>query len=182
MSTGKTIRLKKVALAEKCDFGHSYQGFVKAYDGGKMDGFNLEGDGGPCPGPAGAKPYQYVNPNQVAPYWDMASQYVLADQMFQTQGSGSFTAHQDLIRGGTTIDSGMNKSLVDFPSALPWGCDAKTGTVTSLLLWTGKVLRKRYHQGPFPCTNKFPDPAARIPRCAICSTRKPCPGNTTRPN
>ena len=47
--------------------------------------------------------YQYVNPSQIAPYWDIAKQYVLADHTFQTQGSGSFTAHQDLIAGGTQI-------------------------------------------------------------------------------
>ena len=46
-------------------------------------------------------PYQYVNPAQIQPYWTMAQQYVLADHMFQTQGSGSFTAHQDLIAGAT---------------------------------------------------------------------------------
>ncbi len=49
-----------------------------------------------CPGKAGTKVYQYVNPSQIGPYWQLAQQYVLADQMFQTQGSGSFTAHQSL--------------------------------------------------------------------------------------
>ncbi len=36
--------------------------------------------------------------------------------MFRTQGSGSFTAHQDLIAGGTTIDKTNEKTDVDFPS------------------------------------------------------------------
>ena len=74
-----------------------------------MDGFNYEPEG-ICPrAGAGGRlpstfPYQYVNPADIAPYWDMAEQYVLADAMFQTQGSGSFTAHQDLIRGGSALD------------------------------------------------------------------------------
>ena len=87
-----------------------------------------------CPGTAGKRPYQYVNPKQIAPYWDIAKQYVLADQMFQTQGSGSFTAHQDLIRGGTTIDQAQTESLIDYPTTHPWGCDAIAGYFKTLLV------------------------------------------------
>jgi phospholipase C len=159
MSGGKSIKLTETNLAQSCDFGHSYQGFKRDYNGGKMDGFNLEGGNGSCPSPVGTAPYQYVNPTQIAPYWDMAGQYVLADHTFQTQGSGSYTGHQDLIRGGTTIDSGQTESLVDYPSAVPWGCDAPTKpkmTVTSLLFWTGSKIMAKHDRGPFPCTNKFP--------------------------
>ena len=53
----------------------------------------------------GALPYEYVNPADVAPYWAIATDYAIADHMFTTQGSSSFPAHQDLIRGGTAIDS-----------------------------------------------------------------------------
>jgi phospholipase C len=152
------VKLREVNLAEKCDFGHSYQGFKRDYDGGKMNGFNLEGDSNisGCPKPAGILPYQYVNPSQIAPYWYMAEQYVLADQMFQTQGSDSYSSHQDLIRGGTMIDQNQTQSLIDSPSALPWGCDAPPGTTTSLLVWNGSSLRYERDKGPFPCTNKFP--------------------------
>ncbi len=154
-SNGQTVQLKQADLSEICDFGHSRQGFVRDYDGGKMDGFDLEGGGGQCSGKAGTRPYQYVNPAKIKPYWDIAEQYVLADEMFQTQGSGSFTAHQDLIAGGTSIDPFHN--LVDFPSHSPWGCDAPTGTVTSLIKSPGNTfpapakLKVLYHQGPFPC-------------------------------
>ena len=151
----QTVQLAKVPLVEKCDFGHRYQGFKEDYDKGKMDGFGLQG-GGKCGGKVGPLPYQYVDPNDIIPYWFIAQNYVLADEMFQTQGSGSFTAHQDLIRGGTTYDAALTKSLVDYPSAMPWGCDAKTGTVTSFLLWTGTKIADKYHAGPFPCTNQFP--------------------------
>jgi phospholipase C len=144
MSNGRTIKLKKVDLAYPYDLGHSFQGFLRDYDGGKMDGFDLEGGGNGHN--AGTAPYQYVNPKQIAPYWDLAKSYVLADHMFQTQGSGSFTAHQDLIAGGTAIDS--SESLIDFPSASPWGCDAPHGTTTTLLTIHQRL---RYQQGPFPC-------------------------------
>ena len=153
----RIIRLKAVNLTWPCDFGHSRSGFLKDYDGGKMDGFYLEGGGkGSTCGPqAGRHPYQYVNPAQITPYWDIAGQYVLADKMFQTQGSGSFTGHQDLIRGGTTFDSALDEALVDFPTGIPWGCDAPSGTTTSMLVWTGSKIQGP-KKGPFPCTNQFP--------------------------
>ena len=102
--------------------------------------------------------YQYVNPAQIRPYWDLAAQYVLADHIFQTQGSGSFTAHQDLIRGGTEISG--SQSLIDFPNGRPWGCDAPSGTVTVA----------DHHGEPVPAlsgTVSVPDvrDAARLARC-----------------
>ncbi|MBV9719664.1 MAG: hypothetical protein JOZ77_10110 [Candidatus Eremiobacteraeota bacterium] len=144
MSNGRTVKLRKIGLAYPYDLGHSWQGFLAAYDNGKMDGFNLEGGGEH--GYAGTAPYQYVDPKQVAPYWDLAKSYVLADHMFQTQGSGSYTAHQDLIRGDTTINA--NEALIDFPSHQPWGCDSPSGTTTSVLTVAQKL---EPDGGPFPC-------------------------------
>jgi phospholipase C len=156
----KTVSLRLANLNEPCDFGHLYGAYKHDYDGGKMNGFYLESaDKGAetgCPKKAGKLPYQYVNPKQIAPYWSMAKEYVLADHMFQTQGSGSFTAHQDLIRGGTTFDEYETESLVDVPDGNPWGCDAPEYTVTSYLLAGTKRPQYRYHHGPFPCTTDFP--------------------------
>ncbi|MBV9027166.1 MAG: hypothetical protein JO311_00995, partial [Candidatus Eremiobacteraeota bacterium] len=98
--------------------------------------------------------YQYVDPTEIAPYWKMAAQYALADHMFPTETSGSFSAHQDLIRGDSAITS--RESLIDFPSKPPWGCDAYPGTTTTLITPPNRELVT----GPAPCTNKFPDPAA----------------------
>jgi|SRR5580700_4789062 phospholipase C len=157
----RKIPLQRVSLVEPCDFGHSYNGFITDLDHGRMDGFSKEGVSMQCePGPAGKRPYQYVDPSQIAPYWQIANTYVLADHMFQTQGSGSYTAHQDLIRGGTMINQTQTRSLVDSPTSLPWGCDNGTpGTTTPLLIWSKNTL---HHQGggPFPCTTKFPEKGA----------------------
>ena len=79
---------------------------------GKLDGFDsiTYANGLPeC-----TAPYQYTDPSQIQPYWAMAQQYVLAEHMFTTQGSDSFTAHQDLIRGGTIVEPG--NAIVDFPT------------------------------------------------------------------
>ena len=97
-------------------------------------------------------PYQYVNPDQVQPYWTMATDYALADHLFQTQGSGSFTAHQDLIRGGTEIDS--TESLIDDPtSSSAWGCTSPPGTKTSLITTS---LKLRGAKGAVPVHERVP--------------------------
>jgi phospholipase C len=145
------INLTQVNLADPKDLNHLYASYKIAYDHGKMDGFNhikLETSGKE----EDKLPYQYVNPDQVQPYWTIATDYGLADHLFQTQGSGSFTAHQDLIRGGTEIDP--TESLIDDPtSSSAWGCTSPPGTKTSLIT-TGLVVEKQ--KGPFPCTNMFP--------------------------
>jgi len=140
--TGGTIPLKKKKLENGLDFNNSWLAFGVDYDKGKMDGFDLvyvNGHRCYCA-------YQYVNPKQIGPYWSIAKQYVLADHMFATQASGSFTAHQDLIRGGTELNS--SESIIDFPTDGPWGCDAPPGVKTTLLTSSDKYLR---NQGPFPC-------------------------------
>ena len=99
-------------------------------------------------GPAGTYPYRYVDPYDIPEYWSIANQYVLGDHMFSTQSSDSFTAHQDLIAGGTPVgDKGDN--VIDFPVPSSWGCDVSPpGTTTSLITSTGKYLKGK---GPFPC-------------------------------
>ena len=148
----QSINLTKTTLEVKGDLTHLYAAYLTAYQNGAMDGFSLikfvrNGQY------EGTKPYQYVDPAQITPYWSIASQWGLADEMFQTQGSDSFTAHQDLIRGGTFINS--TESLIDPPSSpYAWGCDSSPGSKTSLLTTSLQFLD---HKGPFPCSNQFPD-------------------------
>ena len=127
---------------------HQHFSFLLEYDGGKMDGFGLVkrelGHGVKVK--SGTYAYRYVRPSDIQPYWTMAQQYTLADHMFTTQSSSSFTAHQDLIAGGTPVGNGEN--VIDFPTPSSWGCDAPPGTVTSLITATGRYRRD---QGPFPC-------------------------------
>ncbi|HXO16957.1 MAG TPA: alkaline phosphatase family protein [Candidatus Dormibacteraeota bacterium] len=137
-----TLRLRKANLESALSPSNGYPYWSEAWNNGRMNGFDLI--------PVGTVPgtyvYQYVDPAQIRPYWDLATQYVLGDHVFQTQGSGSFSAHQDLIRGGTGINS--SESLIDYPNGRPWGCDAPAGTVTSLISTTNEYLQYR---GPYPC-------------------------------
>jgi phospholipase C len=152
---GGSITLTEMPLVLYQDNNHTYRtGYSVAYDGGKMNAFDEVRSNGTGPYEC-SHPYQYTNPDQIQPYWILASEYALAEHMFTTQGSSSFTAHQDLIRGGTVVE--QNKAMVDFPSCGDcwWGCDAKPATHTHLVTAGNKYLSKR--RGPFPCSNKFKD-------------------------
>jgi len=146
------IYLTETALIDKRNLKHSYPGFLTAYDGGKMDGFNLVD--APASGkPEKSLPYEYVNPSDIGPYWSMAESYALANAMFATQGSESFPAHQDFIRGGTEIST--SESLID---NLPytnqaWGCDSPPGSKTTIIT---TALQRKSRGGPAPCTKNFP--------------------------
>jgi phospholipase C len=148
----KKIRLTEAALTDRGNVTHLYKAFLVGYNNGAMDGFNLikyvvSGK------PEGKAPYQYVSPSQIGPYRSIAAQWGLADEMFQTQGSDSFTAHQDLIRGGTFIDA--TESLIDPPStSAAWGCDSNPGATTSLITTS---LKYEPDAGPSPCSKYFPD-------------------------
>jgi phospholipase C len=147
--TATPIQLQLNQKLSAFDIDHSYcAAFVQDYDGGKMDGFYWN-VGGPA-GVAKAYAYRVVAEKQIQPYWDLAQQYVLADRTFPTQASGSFTAHQDLIRGDTVV--AKNESVIDYPwnskYAPLWGCDDVPGSVTSLITSKSEYL---YNKGPFPC-------------------------------
>jgi phospholipase C len=148
------------------DYNHDSRAYNYACDGKDtypktsctMDGFNLEGLNGN--NPAGTGPYQYVNPEYIKPYWTLAKSYGIADHMFQTQGSASFTAHQDLIEGGSEIvDSNCGASepecsVIDLPNENKnWGCAAQDTAVTNLLTTAGDY---ELGKGPFPCLT-YPD-------------------------
>jgi phospholipase C len=144
--TGQTVQLKEVGLVST-DIDHRWQAFVTEYRHGKMNGFDLIHLGALGGGdPAGLYVYQYVKPSDIQPYWTMAQRYALADHLFETESSGSFVGHQDLIAGSTAIN--RYRSLVNYPTNTPWGCDAPHDTKTSLLTHQRRLLKDA---GPFPC-------------------------------
>jgi phospholipase C len=153
-----SISLREVNLVLGKDLDHRFSGYQTARDKGKMDGFDRVKFGNDLP--ECSYPYMYTNPSQIAPYWLMAQQYTLAEHMFTTQGSGSFTAHQDLIAGTTAIQP--NRAMVDLPtcggSSCVWGCDAPPRTHTHLITAKSQELNMRRFPGPYPCSNQFPVP------------------------
>lgn len=102
-SQGQKIPLTPTSLVTDYDLSHAHQAFVSMYDGGKMDGADQiqitcskknEPD---CPSPTAW--FHYVNPAEVAPYFQLAETYTFGDRMFQTNQGPSFPAHQFILSG-----------------------------------------------------------------------------------
>jgi phospholipase C len=122
------ITLQPVSLATTWDLEHAAEGFIKSCHGTgsipgtncRMDGFDKQtwtcGKGSEPACPNANPPYSYVPQQDVQPYWEMARQYVLADEMFASNFDvSSFIAHQYLI---AAVNPGGS---YNYPFTL-WGC------------------------------------------------------------
>jgi len=139
-----SVTLQQSTFQKNHDLRHDWRSAHTDYDNGNMDGFSLWGR-------PGYFAYTYIEQSQVEPYWSMAQQYVLADNMFSTQFGGSFTGHLNLIAGTDDLKP-PNKAEVDFPSRAPDDCDARRGTKSSYVTEQGIV---KHFAGPFPCFYQF---------------------------
>lgn len=143
-----SIPLHEVNFANNPDLRHDWLGSMTDWDNGNMDGNTQWGM------VSGQwKAYVYEDPTEIKPYWTMAKQYVLADEMFPTEFGGSFTGHLTLVAGTDDIKL-PNRAEVNFPSVAPDDCDSPKGTVSSYLSMT-PYRKVHTYQGPFPCFHQF---------------------------
>jgi phospholipase C len=126
---------------------HDWGSSLTDWHRGKMDGFSKA-----AAHSGQYVAYSYIDRSQIRPYWTMARQYVLADEMFPTEFGGSFTGHLTLVAGTDDL-APPSKAEVDFPTAGPYDCDSPRGTSSSYLL--SKPYRKLRYNGPFPCFDQF---------------------------
>ena len=136
---GNKIELLPVGLEATWDLDHSSYSFFAACNGTgsvpgtdcRMDGFNREyvgcGHAGYPPCPIKHPQYAYVPHAETKPYFEIASRYVLADEMFGSHfDASSFISHQYII-------AGQASSAENYPASY-WGCEGgagdKIGTVT----------------------------------------------------
>jgi phospholipase C len=138
------VQLKQTTFETNTNLPHTWQSGIVGWDKGKMDGFH---DAGTKPG-VGA--YVFVDRSQVAPYWEMAQQYVLADEMFPTEFGGSYTGHLTAVAG--TDNMSATEAQVNYPTHRPNDCDSPPGTTSSLV--NSKRVAGRGN-GPFPCFTQF---------------------------
>ncbi len=131
-SANDKVRLVPIGLETTWDISHNSGDFFHACNGTgsipgtdcQMNGFDKEpilaGCGtrsNPCPK---HPQYGYVPHSESKPYFDMATQYVLADQMYGSNfDSSSFVSHQYII-------AGQAQSSVDYPFSA-WGCPGGSG-------------------------------------------------------
>ncbi len=130
-SNNKKITLKPLSLSQKWDMQHNGQGFITSCNGtGKIQGTDCRMNGfdkekcnwaykgyGFCP-KSKYLAYSYAPHSETKPYFDMANQYVLADQMYASDFDiSSFESHQYIIAGVNP------ENTVDYPNeGGNWGC------------------------------------------------------------
>lgn len=135
---GNKVALHSQDLATYWDIDHSSYAFFSACNGTgqlpgtkcQMNGWNDEQAGYGAPKNFA---YAYVPQSQIAPYWSMAQQYVLADHMFASNLDGSFIAHQYAV-------AAYASSAVNYPTE-QWGCEGNNSDVIG-------TLTKERTQGP----------------------------------
>ncbi|HYL27743.1 MAG TPA: alkaline phosphatase family protein [Candidatus Nitrosotalea sp.] len=129
---GNKIALQPVGLETTWDISHSSYDFIAACNGtGKIPGTHCRNNGfdneywgcsksGYPTCPNQNPPYSYVPHAETKPYFDIAHQYVLADQMYASNfDASSFVSHQYII-------SGQAESAVNYPFGA-WGCPGGSG-------------------------------------------------------
>ncbi len=143
-----SIPLHQDTFKTNPDGQHDWGSSMIDWDNGNMDGFNHWG-----PSSNHDIEYNYVDHTEVAPYWSMAQQYVLADEMFPTEFGGSFTGHLTLVAGTDDIKL-PSHAEVNFPSHAPDDCDSPKGTKSSYLEQS-PYRQVEFFKGPFPCFDQF---------------------------
>ncbi len=122
-SNGNQIKLLPIPLETSWDLEHDSYGDIAACNGTgslpgtncKNNGFNNEwvgcGTGCPIPHPQ----YAYVPHTETKPYFAMAKEWVLADQMYASNfDASSFISHQYII-------SAQAEKAINYPYSA-WGC------------------------------------------------------------
>ncbi len=139
ISNGKTVKLRPVGLAAFYVIDHSAESMFLACHGTgqlpgthcRMDGFDKEPNGG---GPRGIQypEYVYVPHKESKPYFDMAHEGALADNMFQSNLDESFVSHQYII-------AGQANWAVDLPDSFYWGCEDGSSIQVSVITRERKI-------------------------------------------
>jgi phospholipase C len=119
-SSGQTITLQPESLSKVYQIDHSAHAMFEACNGTgslpgtgcRMNGFDREESYG---GPSNPQ-YVYVPHTESQPYFDMAHEWVVGDNMFQSQLDESFVGHQYAI-------AAQAQSSVNLPAFILWGCE-----------------------------------------------------------
>jgi phospholipase C len=130
-SNNNKVTLQPIPLEANYDIEHDIYSYFQACNGTgslpgtdcQMNGFNKEYTG--CRGSCHNPQYGYVPASETTTYFNMASQYVLADNMFTSHIDDSFISHQYII-------AAQANGAAYFPSS-SWGCPGgPSDTIASL--------------------------------------------------
>ncbi|PYX25388.1 MAG: hypothetical protein DMG82_05225 [Acidobacteria bacterium] len=115
------------------------------------------------PNLAGCPPnpqFQYVNPSDVAPYFQLAQQYTFGDRMFQTNQGPSFPAHQFII-SGTSAPTATSTLFAAENTNLGAGCTASPGAWVWMIDSSGAESSKMYPCFEHPTLTDLLDSAGK---------------------
>jgi phospholipase C len=152
-SQGQIVQLKPISLAIPYDLGHSHKNFLGDCVLQPNGSCGMSGFDSYLPVKYHLRPYGYAPQSEVQPYLDMATQYVFADNAFQTNEAGSFPAHQYIISGDAYAEPETMDNVSSDPynsktgAKTPAGCDApKLSVVDTIDPVSGSP-----GPSPFPC-------------------------------
>jgi phospholipase C len=159
-STGLTHTGTRVSLVQPPDpfphdVGHSTNGWYKAWDNGKMDGFDLEST--PTTDTGLLLPYTSMREGQIPSYWAYARKYAIGDNFFSPWKGPSFANNMFSVAGqaGQFDTTNGRKTIYDVPfnplhepvAGNYWGCDSPDGTLVRMEAPDGSISTQ------FPCFN-----------------------------
>lgn len=133
-ATGKVVPLHHQTDSVP-DIDHSSNGGFMAYDGGKMDKFNLlHAQNTPKPDDTyGNNSLTQFNQSDIPNYWKYAQNYVLGDNMYSSLMGPSFPNHLYTVAaqsGGAINNPVTDKNVGTLGDAIRgWGCDIKNQQV-----------------------------------------------------
>ncbi len=135
-SGDKEVPLHAIAF-DGPDLKHDWISSITDWDGGKMDGFYKYGEHHGI-----YEAYAYVRRSLIKPYWDMAEQYVLADEMFPDGVWRQLHRASD-ARCRYRRPHSVYTAEVDFPTEPPDDCDSPPGTKSSYVDSKRHIHRSR---------------------------------------
>jgi phospholipase C len=165
-SLGQTVPLTQIDLGtvgttpDNYDLSHAHAAFVDmcnlnsstntcAMDGADKVPISCASGAANCP-PANAQ-FMYVNPADVAAYFQMAETYSFADHMFQTNQGPSFPAHQFIISGTSAPETGSVNFVAENPTGVT-GANSNTGCTAPASEYVEEIDPAGVeNQTTFPC-------------------------------
>lgn len=161
---GTVVELGRLPDRVSPDIDHSWQGALKAYDDGNMDGLDLLRQGN---GTAGVHAYVEASREDIPNYWSLAEQFVLSDNFFSSLHGPSFPNHLYTIAaqsGGVMNNANQRtpngppaplvlprqdpgvpglepRNVPPISSGTAWGCDNDPTSRVSFLDEEGSIER-----------------------------------------
>jgi phospholipase C len=127
-STSNVVPLRPAPDFFRHDIPHTWGAALKAYDHGRMDGFDRLRHGR-------SQSYTQYRSWQIPNYWRWAHDFVLGDHFFSSEHGPSFPNHLFTIAAQS---GGVRNNP---PARQAWGCDAPPGATVEVYDEEGKIER-----------------------------------------